>query len=89
MLCIVRSGIWPSRTLRPLGGEPRNYIRDFLLRHRFAGDVSAPVRRAEFRAAGDGNGAQALIADERKKSLICDVASFWSPVAAHAVAGSQ
>src|SRR5208282_2938252 len=85
--CVTRSGGWLQRTLRPLRGEPRDYVRDFLVRHRFAGEISAPVGSAELRTAGNDNGAQALIADERKEGVIRDSASLCSSAAARAMAG--
>src|ERR1700738_4255722 len=86
VLCVMRSGVWLRRSLRPLRGEPGDYVRDFLFRHRFARDISAPVGSAEFRSSGDHHNAECLIADERKKIIICDGASLWCSAAVRPVA---
>ena len=39
-------------------GEPGHDVGDFLVRHRLAGHVSAPVGRAQFRTARDDDRAQ-------------------------------
>src|ERR1700688_799262 len=63
MLRSIQNGIRLSGVLNPPGGQPGNDVGAFLARHGLARHVSAPVRRSQFRAAGDNNGAQPLIAD--------------------------
>src|ERR1700722_1859287 len=87
MLCVIRSGICLLRICRALRGEPRHYVCDFLFRHWFAGNISAPVRSAKFGATGNDNGAQALIADEREKYIIRHGASLLSTPPVPTVAG--
>src|SRR6267154_1745394 len=87
MLCVVRNRIWLSRTLRASRREPRNYVGDVLIRHRFAECVSAPVRCTQLGTAGDDDCAQSLIADQRKERIIGDGASLCATVATRAVAG--
>src|ERR1700730_11873393 len=49
---VIRNGICLLRICRALRGEPRHYVRDFLFRHRLAGNISAPVGSAKFGAPG-------------------------------------
>src|ERR1700730_1633574 len=85
MLRVIRSGICRPRIRRTLRGKPSNYIRDFLFRHRFARNISAPVGRAKFGATGNHNSAQALIADEREERMIRHGAALCSTSAVRAV----
>src|SRR5580765_1688433 len=87
MLCVVRNRIWLSRILRASRREPRNYVGDVLIGHGLARHISPPVRRSQFRAPCDDDGAQSLIADQCEKRIICNAAALWSPVAARAMAG--
>src|ERR1700730_6338278 len=86
VLYVIRSGVCLRRKLRPPRSEPCDYVRDFLLRHRFARGGSTPVGSAELRAPGDHHSAQPLIADQRQKGIIRDGASLCSPAAVRAVA---
>jgi len=87
VLRFIRSGIGLSRVLNASRNEPGNNVRDFLVGHGFTGDVSTPVRGAQFGAAGDDYGAQSLIADQREKRIIGNGAALWSAAAVRAVAG--
>src|ERR1700756_4737988 len=87
MLCVVRNRIRLSRIWRASRREPGNYVGDVLLRHRFAGRVSTPIRCAQFGTAGDDDCAQPLIADQREERIICYAAGLWPPVTARAMAG--
>src|ERR1700688_3671806 len=75
LLRVIRNGIRLPRDLHTERGEPGNYVRNFLVGHRFARHVSTPVRGAQFRTAGDNNGAQCLIADQRQKRIVDDGAA--------------
>src|ERR1700730_2473268 len=86
MLRVIRRGICRPRIRRALRGKPSNYIRDFLFRHRFAGNISAPVGSAKFGSTGNDNGAQILIADEREKYIIRQGASLRSTATVRTVA---
>src|SRR5580704_1757013 len=87
VLLVLRNRVRLAWSLSALRGEPGDDIGDFLIRHRLAGHISPPVRRSQFRAPGDDNGAQSLIADQRKKGIIGDGASPRGSVAARAVTG--
>src|SRR5262249_24468075 len=63
----VRSGIGLPGVLCSARNQPGDNVRDFLVCHRLAGHVSAPVGRTQFRAAGYDNRAQSLIAHQRQK----------------------
>src|ERR1700722_2063642 len=87
VLRVVQSGIrlpWIRRTSRC---QPGNYICDFLIGHWTSGDVAAPVGCAQFRAAGDHDRAQCLIADQRQKRIIRDGASLLRSPAFRTMAG--
>src|ERR1700721_1145365 len=87
MLCVIRSGICLLRICRAVRGEPRHYVCDFLFRHWFARDISAPVGSAKFGSTDNDNGAQTLIAEEREKYIIRHGAALRSTSAVRAVAG--
>src|SRR5260370_19789830 len=79
LLCVIRNGIRLARVQSALRCEPSNYVGNFLVGHRLAGCVSAPVRCSQFGTAGDNNGAQPLIAHQREKGIIVDSAPLLSP----------
>src|ERR1700688_4453480 len=56
VLRVIRNGIGLSRVLAAARNQPGNDIGDFLVRHRLAWHVSAPVGRSQFWTAGDDNG---------------------------------
>src|SRR5271165_3222651 len=72
------NGIRLPGVLCPLRRQPRDHVADILLRHGFAGDVAAPVRRAQFRPTSDHHSAQLLIAQQRKKRIVGNAAGFRS-----------
>src|ERR1700730_12015736 len=86
MLRVIRTAICRPRLRRALRGKPSNYLRNFLFRHGFAGNIPAPVGSAKFGATGNHSGAQALIADEREKYIIRHGASLRSTATVRTVA---
>src|SRR3989442_7763894 len=85
-LLVIGHEVRLPRVLHAARGEPRNDIGDFLVRHRLAWHISAPVGRPQFRTAGDDDRAQALIAHERQKRIIGNGAALWAAPASRAVA---
>src|SRR5580700_1751084 len=83
----IRNGIGLSSVLTATRNQPSNDVSDFLVRHRLAWHVSAPVGRSQFRPADDDRGAQPLIANQREKRIIRDGAAFWSAATARTMAG--
>src|SRR5271156_3435338 len=83
----IRNRIWLAGVLGTPGNEPGNYVGDFLLRHRLALHVAAPVWRAKLGTARDDNGAQTLIADKREKRIIRDGAALLCAMPGCSMAG--
>src|SRR5436190_23662874 len=73
---IRRSGIRLPGVLHSARCEPGNNVGNFLVRHRLATDISAPVGRPQFGTASDDNRAQSLVANQRQKRIIRDVAAL-------------
>src|SRR4029077_7041885 len=82
MLPVIRNGIRLPWVLNSPRAEPRNHVGHFLVRHRLARHIFAPVRSPQFRTSGDHDRAQALIADQREKGIVRDGAALWSSTAA-------
>src|SRR5258705_13988879 len=61
-----------SRRCDAMRGEPAHYVGDFLIRHRPASDVAAPVGSAQFGTSRDQHRAQPLIARQREKRIVGD-----------------
>src|SRR6266853_6116641 len=78
---IRRSGIGPPGVLHSARCEPGNNVGNFLVRHRLAAHIFAPVGRPQFGPSSDDNRAQPLIADQRQKGIIRDVAAVWPALA--------
>src|SRR5260370_32654469 len=87
LLCVIRNGIRLARVQSALRCEPSNYVGNFLVGHRLAGCVSAPVRCSQFGTAGDNNGAQPLIAHQREKGIIGVSAALLSAASSGTMTG--
>src|SRR5258708_14375460 len=87
MLRVIRTGIGLPRILRAPRPEPRNHVGHFLVRHRLARYITAPVGGPQFGAPGNHNRAQALIAYQREIGIVGDGATLLSSVAAGPMAG--
>src|SRR5438309_11972597 len=67
-------------------GEPGNDVRDFLVRHRPAADVAAPIRGSQLGTAADDDGAQSPVADQRQEGIVGYGTTLWSALALGTVA---
>src|SRR5260370_20385698 len=84
---IRRGGIRLAGVLHSSRCQPGNHVGNFLVRHRLAADICAPVMRPLFGTASGYNRAPSLIAHQCQKRIIRDVAALWPAFALPALAG--
>src|SRR5262244_3846923 len=86
-MLLNRSRVWLPGVLHSARSKPGDHVSYFLVRHRLAGRIAAPIGRTQFRPASDNNRAQSLITNQRKERIVRDGASLGSALAGCPVAG--